>query len=84
MNFSHPAKFTVTRNGFKIGAARLKLAVDTYASILILPLSGVNRIMIDQMPVSLTTANENKIKCCGRANKEIGIPNLWRTSCEHS
>lgn len=70
VNFNHPAKFTITRNGFKIGAARLKLTVDTCASILILPLSGVNRIMIDPMLVSLMTANENKIKCCSQANKE--------------
>lgn len=60
----------------KIGAARLKLTVDTGASLLIHPLSNVNGIMIEPLPVSLTTTNGNKIKYYSQANMEIGIPSF--------
>lgn len=53
--------------------------MDTVVSLSILPLSNVNRIMIDPMPVPLMTANRNKIKCYGQANMEIRIPTLRRT-----
>lgn len=56
----------------KIGTVKINFIVDTSASLSILPLSIINRIMIDLMPVSLTT----KIKCFCQADQEIGILSL--------
>ena len=53
--------------------------MDTGASISIIPASRLNGVTLNPTPVSLTTANGEKIKCYGQANLEIGIPSLKRS-----
>ena len=57
----------------KLGATKVKFIVDTGASISILPTSVVNGITLNPTPISLSTANEEKIECYGQASLEIGI-----------
>ena len=40
--------------------------------------SAVNGITLNPTPISLSTANGEKIKCYGQASLEIGIPSLRR------
>ena len=63
----------------RLGTTTLKFRVDTGASISIIPASRLNGVMLNPTPVSLTTANGEKIKCHGQANLEIGIPSLKRS-----
>lgn len=69
-NFVSSAKFVANNRGNK---NRLYCR-DTGASLSIFHLSIINGITIDPTPVSLTTANRNKIKCFSQAYLEIGIP----------
>ena len=63
----------------RLGITTLKFIVDTDASISIIPASRLNGVTLNPTPVSLTTANGEKIKCHGQANLEIGIPSLKRS-----
>ena len=73
-----PMRFAIVSNA-KLGAIKLKVIVDTGASISILPTSAVNGITLNPTPISLFTANREKIKCYGQASLEIGIPSLRRS-----
>ena len=63
----------------RLGTTTLKFIVDTGASISIIPASRLNGVTLNPTPVSLTTANGEKMKCYGQANLEIGIPSLKRS-----
>ena len=63
----------------RLGKTTLKFIVDTGASISIIPASRLNGVTLNPTPVSLTTANGEKIKCHRQANLEIGIPSLKRS-----
>ena len=63
----------------KLGATKLKFIVDNGASISIIPAVAVKRITWKPTPVSLSTANGERIKCFRQANLEIGIPSLRRS-----
>ena len=63
----------------RLGTTTLKFIVDTGASISIIPTSRLNGLTLNPTPVSLTTANGEKIKCHGQGNLEIGIPSLKRS-----
>ena len=63
----------------RLGTTTLKFIVDTGASISIIPASRLNGVTLNPTPVSLTTANGEKIKCHGQANLEIGISSLKRS-----
>lgn len=60
----------------KIGEAKIKLTVDTGASLSIVPLSNMNGIKIYPTPVLLTTTNGKSIKCHGQANIDWGLSPL--------